>query len=110
MKLFLHKIIVIVIGVSFLSAYFEFNEAEKKQNFEKESHAYAISVKQTQSHSIKQPEKNTANEFLYEFSIKYVICCKRQNQESYSSPPLTERRLFLRHSVFLIWYFSIMLF
>ena len=102
MKLFLRKIIVLVIGVCFLSAYFEFNEAEKKQNYEKESHAYAISVKQTQDHSIKQPEKNTENELFCELSTKCIGSCEKQNANIYPSPPLNESRLFLRHSVFLI--------
>lgn len=102
MKLFIHKIIVLVIGVCFLSAYFEFNDAEKKQNYEKESHAYAISVKQTDNHSIKQPEKNTVNELFCELSVKYIRSSEKQSTNFYPPPPLNESRLFLRYSVFLI--------
>ena len=102
MKLVIHKIIVLVIGVCFLSAYFEFNEAEKKQNYEKESHAYAISVKQTDNHSIKQPEKNTINEFFCELHVKCIRSSEKQSTTFYPPPPLNESRLFLLHSVFLI--------
>lgn len=102
MKLVIHKIVILVIGVCFLSAYFEFNEAEKKQNYEKESHAYAISVKQTDNHSIKQPEKNTVNELFCELHVKCIHSCEQQKEKFYPSPPLNESRLFLRHSVFLI--------
>ena len=58
MKLFLNKILVVIVGVCFLSAYFEFNDAEKKQNYEKETHTYISAEKQAHIFSIKKIEKN----------------------------------------------------
>ena len=102
MKSLLHKMLTLIIGVCFLSAYFEFNEAEKKQNYEKESHTYTTSAKETQNHSIKSPAKYIAPEFFCELSVKCLRSCQKNNKEFYPPPPLNEGRLFLRHSAFLI--------
>ena len=99
MKFFLHKILVLIIGVCLLSAYFEFNDAEKKQNYEKESHSFVIS-KTTDHFKLTSlitviPERifllvlnenPQEQDFLFPSNIEY-------------SPP---ERLHLLHSVFLI--------
>ncbi len=101
MKLFLSKILVVIIGVCFLSAYFEVNDAEKKQNYEKETHTYISAEKQTPNFSVKKLDKNPIIFLSFE-----TIISKRFSEEQaakvYPPPPIITQQLFLRHSVFLI--------
>ena len=101
MKLFLHKIIVLVIGVSFLSAYFEFNDVEKKQNYEKEIHTYISAEKQTANFSIKKLEKDPIVFLKFETVISKRFS-EKQTAKVYLTPPIITQQLFLQHSVFLI--------
>ena len=101
MKLFLNKILVVIIGVCFLSAYFEFNDAEKKQNYEKETHTYISAEKQTSNFSIKKLDKNPIVFFKFETVISKRFS-EKQTAKVYPPPPVITQQLFLRHSVFLI--------
>ena len=102
MKSLSHKILILIIGVCFLSAYFEFNDAEKKQNYEKESHSFVTSVKYNVSASSKQIEKAVVPFFQWEQILVSISEGKRQIVSFDSSPHLLSRKLYLQHSVFLI--------
>ncbi len=101
MKFFLHKILVVIIGVCFLSAYFEFNDVEKKQNYEKETHTYISAEKQAHIFSIKKIEKNPIVFLNFETVISKRFS-EKQIAKVYSPPPIITQQLFLKHSVFLI--------
>ena len=101
MKLFLNKILVVIIGVCFLSAYFEFNDVEKKQNYEKETHTYISAEKQTSNFSIKKLEKDPIVFLKFETVISKRFS-EKQTVKVYLPPPIITQQLFLRHSVFLI--------
>lgn len=101
MKLFLHKILVIIIGVCFLSAYFEFNDTEKKQNYEKETHTYISAEKQTSNCSFKKIDKNSIVFLNFETIISKRFP-EKQTAQVYPPPPVITQQLFLKHSVFLI--------
>ena len=101
MKSFLSKIFVVIIGVCFLSAYFEFNDAEKNQNYEKETHTYISAEKQTSNFSIKKLDKSPIVFLLFETIISKRFS-EKQATKVYPRPPIITQQLFLRHSVFLI--------
>lgn len=101
MKLFLSKILVLIIGVCFLSAYFEFNDAEKKQNYEKEAHTYISAEKQASNFSLKKLEKNLIVFLPFETIISRHFS-EKQTAKVYPPPPVITQQLFLRYSVFLI--------
>ena len=101
MKFFLHKILVVIIGVCFLSSYFEFNDAEKKQNYEKETHTYISAEKQTSNISLKKLDKNPIVFLNFETVISKRFS-EKQTVKFYPPPPVITQQLFLRHSVFLI--------
>ena len=101
MKLFLNKILVAIIGVCFLSAYFELNDVEKKQNYEKESHIYISAEKQTSNFSLKKLEKPPIVFLPFE-TITSRYFSERQTAKVYPPPPIITQQLFLRYSVFLI--------
>ncbi len=99
-NLFLNKILVVIIGVCFFSAYFECNDAEKKQNYEKETNTYISAEKQTSNFSIKKLEKDPITFLKFEMVISKRFCEKKA--KVYPPFPVIIQKLFLRHSVFLI--------
>lgn len=101
MKLFLKKIFVVLIGVCFLSAYFEFNDAEKKQNYDKETHTSLSAEKQTSKFSIKKLEKKPIIFFKFETIVSKRFS-EKQIAKVYLPFPVITQKLFLRHSVFII--------
>lgn len=102
MEFSLHKMFVLIIGVCFFSAYFEFNDAEKNQNYEKESHIFVASVKHDVSASFKQIEKAVISFFQWEQTLVSISEGQKQITSFDTSPPLLSGKLFLQHSVFLI--------
>ena len=107
MKFLLHKILVLIIGVCFLSAYFEFNDAEKNQNYENETHTYISAEKQTSNFSIKKLDKNPIVFFKFETVISRHFF-EKQTAKVYPLFPIITQQLFLRHSVFLIWFYALL--
>ena len=101
MKFLLHKFLIVLIGVCFLSAYFEFNDAEKKQNYEKETHTPISAEKQTSNFSIKKLEKNLIVILKFETIVSKRFS-EKQTAKVYPPFPVITQQLFLRHSVFLI--------
>lgn len=101
MKLFLNKILVVIIGICFLSAYFEFNDAEKKQNYEKETHTSISAEKQTSNFSIKKLDKNPIVFLPFETIISKHFS-EKQTAKVYPLFPIITQQLFLKYSVFLI--------
>lgn len=102
MKSLLHKTLALIIGLCFLSAYFEFNDAEKKTNYEKESHCFVASVKHNVSAFTKQIEKAVIPFFQWAQALVRIPEEHRQSASFDSFPPKLSRKLFLQHSVFLI--------
>ncbi len=100
-KIFLFALISFCYGMTV----FEFSDTEEKANFENESHIY---VQQHHDYSFEQVDIQTIPHFDITSNYPIRFCCDSAlipskdyliYQKTFTQPP---KRLFLRHSSFLI--------
>lgn len=101
MKLLFSKILILFIGICFVSSILELDVKERKQNYEKEQHSFVSSDKSTINHSVKIiKEEAIVKSILSIFQAEYFL--DYQVAKLNAPPPKSQQKIFIKNSSLLI--------
>ncbi len=101
MKIIISKILLLFIGICFVSSILELEGKECKQNYDKEQHSFISSDKSTSINSIKIIKEVAIIKPILSF-LTEAYFFDYQAAKINAPPPKSQQRLFIKNSSLLI--------